>query len=115
MSGKRTGTRSAGQILDRLTGDDPELRQMIAQETVNAQVAQLVHDARIAAGLTQKELAERVGTTQSVIARLEDADYRGHSLTMLQRIAAALDRRVEVRFRAPGASSRAAQASRSDS
>ena len=48
------------------------------------------------AGLTQRELADRVGTTQSVIARLEDADYAGHSLSMLQRIGRALNRRVEI-------------------
>ena len=50
------------------------------------------------AGLTQAELAQLVGTTQSVISRLEDADYEGHSLSMLQRIADALHQRLEVRF-----------------
>jgi len=39
-----------------------------------------------------------VGTTASVICRLEDADYDGHSLGMLRRIAAALDKRVQIRF-----------------
>lgn len=39
--------------------------------------------------MSQAELAQRVGTTQSVIARLEDAEYAGHSLTMLERIAVA--------------------------
>jgi len=39
-----------------------------------------------------------VGTTASVICRLEDADYEGHSLAMLNRIAAALHRRVETHF-----------------
>jgi hypothetical protein len=39
-----------------------------------------------------------IGTTASVISRLEDADYEGHSLAMLRRIAAALDKRVEIRF-----------------
>ena len=41
------------------------------------------------AGFTQMALAKRVGTAQSVIARLEDTEYAGHSLTMLERIAAA--------------------------
>jgi phage-related protein/ribosome-binding protein aMBF1 (putative translation factor) len=51
-------------------------------------LALLVREMREDAGLTQAELAKKVGTTQSVIARLEDAEYTGHSLTMLERIAA---------------------------
>ena len=91
-------TRDANEILDRLTGDDPELREMIAEESVNAQVARMIYEARSAAGLTQKQLADLLGTQQSVIARLEDADYEGHSLGMLRRIAEVLDQRLEVRF-----------------
>jgi ribosome-binding protein aMBF1 (putative translation factor) len=52
-------------------------------------LALLVREMREDAGLTQAGLAKKVGTTQSVIARLEDAEYSGHSLTMLERIAAA--------------------------
>ena len=52
----------------------------------------------VPAGLTQAELAKAVGTTQSVISQLEDAEYKGHSLTMLRRIAAALNTRVEIRL-----------------
>jgi transcriptional regulator with XRE-family HTH domain len=58
----------------------------------------MIYDARVKAGLTQKELASMLGIKQSVIAQLEDADYEGHSLSMLQRIAVALDKRLEVRF-----------------
>jgi transcriptional regulator with XRE-family HTH domain len=55
----------------------------------------LLDDARTGAGLTQRELAERIGTKQSVVGRMEDADYEGHSLSMLKRIADAVgDRRV---------------------
>lgn len=50
------------------------------------------------AGLTQKDLAKLIGTTPSVVCRLESADYEGHSLAMLRRIAAALKKRVEIRF-----------------
>ena len=39
-----------------------------------------------------------MGTTASVICRLEDADYEGHSLSMLNRIASALDRRIKIDF-----------------
>lgn len=52
-------------------------------------LALLVREMREDALLTQAELAKKVGTTQSVIARLEDAEYGGHSLTMLERIATA--------------------------
>lgn len=91
-------THDATKILDRLTGDDPELREMIAEEAVNIHVARMIYDARMAAGLTQKQLADMIGSQQSVIARLEDADYEGHSLSMLRRIAEALDQKLEVRF-----------------
>jgi ribosome-binding protein aMBF1 (putative translation factor) len=91
-------TRNATEILERLTGDDPELREMIAEESVNAQVARMIYEARTAAGLTQRQLADLLGTQQSTIARLEDADYEGHSLSVLRRIAEALNQRLEVRF-----------------
>jgi ribosome-binding protein aMBF1 (putative translation factor) len=52
-------------------------------------LAMLLREMREGAGLTQSELARKVGTTQSAIARLEDAEYIGHSLTMLERIATA--------------------------
>ena len=44
------------------------------------------------------KLAEIVGTTALVICRLEDADYEGYSLSMLNRIAFALDRRIKIDF-----------------
>lgn len=50
------------------------------------------------AGLTQKELAQRVGTTQQQISRLESPAYEGHSLAMLRRVAQALDAQVRVVF-----------------
>ena len=90
--------KSAGKILDARTGQDVELQDMIEGETVNAQVAMLIFEARTKRGLTQSELAERVNTKQPVIARLEDADYEGHSLSMLKRIADQLGMRLEIRM-----------------
>jgi ribosome-binding protein aMBF1 (putative translation factor) len=92
-----TRTTSDGmKILDDMIGDDAQLREMCEQATVNAHVAQLIYDARTEAGLSQKELAEMIETTQSVISRLEDADYEGHSLSMLSRIAQATGREVKI-------------------
>ncbi|MDJ0536890.1 MAG: helix-turn-helix transcriptional regulator [Xenococcaceae cyanobacterium MO_207.B15] len=84
------------KILDNMIGDDSELRELCEQATINAHVAQLIYDARTEAGLSQKELAKMINTTQSVISRLEDADYEGHSLSMLGRIANALNREVKI-------------------
>lgn len=89
---------SAPKILDRITGKNPQVRRAIEEHKLNSRIAEMILEAREQANLTQAELAELVGSTQSVISRLEDADYEGHSLTMLQRVAAALDQRVEVRF-----------------
>jgi ribosome-binding protein aMBF1 (putative translation factor) len=82
-------TKDALKIIENMIGDDVELQRMVAEEIINAQAAQIIYEARTKAGLTQKDLADLVGTKQSVIARLEDADYEGDSLSMLQRIAAA--------------------------
>ena len=95
---KSKPTSDAVEILERLVGGDASLRALIEEERVHAHVARQIHDLRTSRGLTQRELAERVGTTQSVIARIEDADYDGHSLRMLRRVAEALDAHLSVRL-----------------
>ncbi len=97
MSKPRT-TATALEILAGLFGDDAELRTYVEEERVHAQVAREIYRLRANRGLTQTELARKVGTSQSVIARLEDSDYEGHSLRMLRRIAEALDARLAVRL-----------------
>lgn len=91
-------TTDAVKILAHLSGKDPEMQRLFEEEVANREFAQKIYRLRTKAGLSQAELARRVGTTQSVISRLEDADHEGHSLAMLNRIAVALKRRVEIRF-----------------
>lgn len=91
-------TTDATRILEDITGRNPARQHAFEQEMANRQIAHEIFQLREKAKLSQAELARRIGTTQSVISRLEDADYRGHSLAMLNRIAAALERRVEIRF-----------------
>jgi len=83
---------------DRFIGDDPERIASLERAAADADIAQSLFDLRAEAGLSQAELAARVGTTASVICCIEDADYDGHAMAMLRRIAAALGRRVEIRF-----------------
>src|SRR5947208_2190431 len=88
--------RSPGlrHLYDRYIGDDPKQQAVFEEALANMEVARQIYDLRTRAGLSQRALANRIGTTASVICQLEDADYRGHSLSMLRRIAAALNRRV---------------------
>ena len=94
----KMSTTDATKILADIAGHDPKRQQAFEEEIANREVAQRIYELRQQAGLSQTQLAKRVGTTQSVISRLEDADYHGHSLAMLNRIAAAVERRVEIRF-----------------
>jgi ribosome-binding protein aMBF1 (putative translation factor) len=89
---KRFQSEALQYTYDKYIAGDPERVASYEQEVINVEVAKLIHDLRTKAGLSQRELAKRVGTTASVICRLEDADYEGHSLSMLKRIAAALAR-----------------------
>jgi len=84
--------------VEKLTGNSQEMADLVEQEQANLDMARKIYELRAEAKLSQAELARRVGTTQSVISRLEDADYDGHSLDMLRRIASAVERRVEIRF-----------------
>ena len=93
-----TTTNDALRILQKLTTEDAEMEEMIKESSLNAELAQLIYQARTQAGLTQQQLAERIGTKQSAIARLEDAEYEGHSLSMLQKIARALNQKLVVRL-----------------
>jgi ribosome-binding protein aMBF1 (putative translation factor) len=95
---KKSKKRNALDILNRrhpANAKDLELREEFREQI---EVAELIHKARTEAGLSQRQLAAKVGTTASVICRLEDGNYEGHSMAMLRRIADALGHRVEVRF-----------------
>jgi len=94
----RKRTSDALVIMGKLTGDSAEMADLLEQERANLDIARKIYELRTKAKLSQSELAKKVGTTQSVISRLEDADYDGHSLAILRRIASALEKRVEIRF-----------------
>ncbi len=99
MPKKKKPITDAVEILHRRYFEGkPEMLALLEEERANDEIARKIYGLRTKAGLTQRQLAQRVGTTASVICRLEDADYEGHSLAMLRRIAAALGKRVEIRF-----------------
>jgi DNA-binding XRE family transcriptional regulator len=99
MPKKKKATSDGVQILHRRYYEGkPERLAALEEARAEDELARKIYELREQAGLTQERLAKLVGTTSSVISRLEDSDYEGHSLTMLKRIAAAVNKRVEIRF-----------------
>ena len=95
-------TKSASDAVEvlhrRFYEGKPSRLKNLEEARANEELARKIRELRTAAGLTQTQLAKLIGTTASVICRLEDADYEGHSLAMLRRIGAALNQRVQIRF-----------------
>lgn len=77
---------------------DPEFAARFEQAGEAWDIAVQVAALRQRAGLSQKELARRLGTSQQQISRLESPRYEGHSLGTLRRVAKALNARVRVVF-----------------
>jgi DNA-binding XRE family transcriptional regulator len=57
-----------------------------------------IRAVREEAGFTQQQLAEQIGTQRSAISRIEDADYDGHSVGLLAKVAEALDMLLLIDF-----------------
>ena len=84
--------------------DDTNNKRRAPSTEVRAEVehdlalGQLIYDLRTGAGLSQRELAERMGTTQSVISRLEEGGGAKNRIDTLNRVAKALGRHLIVSF-----------------
>jgi len=99
MPKRKKTTSDAVEILHRrYYQGKPDRISQLEEARNEDELARKIHELREQAGLTQARLAQMIGTTESVISRLEDSDYEGHSLKMLKRIAEALNKRVEIRF-----------------
>src|SRR5512140_769271 len=77
---------------------DPDFAERFKRAGEAWDVALQVAAFREKAGLTQKELARKLKTSQQQISRLESPSYEGHSLSMLRRVAQALGASVHVTF-----------------
>ena len=77
---------------------DPEFAARFAAAGEAWDVALQIAELRRKSGLSQKELAKLLYTSQQQISRLESSGYEGHSLSMLRRVAHVLHARVRVVF-----------------
>ncbi len=98
---KARGKINHKEYVERKLKTSKRVKETYEKTAVSIDLAVLIVEMRKSAGLTQKELAGLIETTQSVIARLESADYEGHSLPMLKKIAAACSVTLELRARKP--------------
>ncbi|MDH4203308.1 MAG: helix-turn-helix domain-containing protein [Phycisphaerae bacterium] len=99
MSKKQKKTTDAVTLLHRryIKGDPARLASIEA-EREKIKIAEQVYAMRKERGLTQQQLADLMGTTQSVISRLESTDYESERIDTLQKLAAALHCHLELRF-----------------
>lgn len=74
---------------------DKEIREIYEKLGPEFAVVEMIIKKRITRGLTQKELARRIGTKQSAISRLESGKYNP-TLSFLQKVADALDARLKI-------------------
>jgi len=80
---------------DTLLGD-PQAREIYKEEAAKKELWLQLVEARQAAGLTQVELARRLGVSQAQVARIEKSGYDSYTLNTLRRYVQALGKRLEV-------------------
>ena len=89
-------TSDAVKILKDRISQDPELAYFVEEERKRLMLAEKIRQARHESGLSQKEVAQRIGTTQSAVARLESGNYERLSLSTLIKVTRALNRRLSL-------------------
>ncbi len=105
------GARAYERWRDELLAD-PENRRLYEEEAAKSDLWLQLVEARQAAGLTQAELAKRLGVSQSQVARIEKRGYDAYTLTTLRRYVRALGDgfSLEVRVHQPHPAERPRQA-----
>jgi DNA-binding XRE family transcriptional regulator len=99
MAGRKKARGLGGGAFLAAQLANAEVRHHFEQRRLIHEVAVAVRSMRAAAGLTQAQLARRIGTSQPTIARLEKGlDVRTPRWDTLHRIAVALGRQLKLRF-----------------
>ena len=83
------GQRSYEEHIARIFAD-PEFRAIYEEEARKKELWLQLVEARLEAGLTQKDVAKRMGVSQAQVARIEKRGYEAHTLRTLQRYIEAL-------------------------
>ena len=95
---KRKAVDALEILDDRYFNGRPKMQALLEEARKRLQLAMQLHELREKEGLTQQEVADRVGTTRSVIARLEQPGYEKHTISTLRKVAGAMGYAVKVEF-----------------
>ena len=76
--------------------EQAKFQKVYYDELGRLRLAQRIAELREQRGLTQAQLAEKVGTTRAGISRLENPNYQNYSLKTLEKVAAALGARLKI-------------------
>ena len=98
MAQKKKPAKASDILRKRYIKDDARTQRRLKKVRSELSIAEEIYRIRTEAGLTQAQLAKLIGTSQSDVSRLENADYDGHSVKLLWRIAAAVHCRVDIKF-----------------
>ncbi|MBN1615446.1 MAG: helix-turn-helix transcriptional regulator [Deltaproteobacteria bacterium] len=77
---------------------DPEFKAHYEEEKQALMLAIKISELRAKKGLTQKQLAKLMGTSQQAISRIESGQYEGFTLKTLEKIAESTGMRVKIEF-----------------
>jgi ribosome-binding protein aMBF1 (putative translation factor) len=88
--------KKTGRYKFNLHAQTAKFKKAYEDELDRLRLAHRITELREKSGLTQAQLAEKVGTTQAGISRLEDPNYRNYSLKTLEKVATALGARLKV-------------------
>ncbi|MBI4595124.1 MAG: helix-turn-helix transcriptional regulator [Candidatus Tectomicrobia bacterium] len=81
---------------------DPEFKKAWEELDPEFELLESLIKAREKAGITQEELAQKIGTKQSVISRLEQGGFGKATLSTLKKIAEALDTKLVIKLESKG-------------
>lgn len=98
LTGKHARTVDLDAWIDEERKASVEFKSAYDEARKATELARSLANLRKRHGLTQKELAQKLGTSQQAVSRLEHPHYHGHSIRMLARYAKALGARVEFRL-----------------
>jgi DNA-binding Xre family transcriptional regulator len=99
MGSPHNKAKTWSEVKQELFDEDPEFQEYWDEMAPFAEISHEIVRLRCERNMTQRELAERLGTSIAAISRLESYRYRGMKLETILKVAKALGMCLEIRFK----------------